>query len=92
MSTNNLVYARGLLKMPTAAQIEKYCVGVRLKIDGDIHYFAYSSIKEFNSTGLTILYGKHREKENFIPREQILNYDEAFAKYTKLVLEFARIR
>ena len=85
-------YAAGLARIPTQEQIDKYCVGVWLTIDRDIHYFAYSSIKSFTQEGLTIIYGKNKEKENFIPRENILNFQQAYDRYVKLVLEFARIR
>ncbi len=87
LTINPCYAARGLMRIPTQGQLDKYCIAVRLKIDNDIHYFAYTSIKSFDSTGLIIIYGKNKDKENVIPRDQILNYDECYKRYTELVIE-----
>lgn len=90
MSTNNLVYAANLGRLATQEQLDKYCIAVRLKIDGDIHYFSFITIKSFNDEGIRIVFGRHKEKENFIAREDILNFDEALTRYKKLQEEFNR--
>jgi len=74
--------------MPTQEQIAKYCVGVRLKIDGDIHYFAFLSIKNITDEGITIVYGKKKDKENFLKKEDVLNWNEVLVRYQELKKEF----
>lgn len=70
--------------LPTQEQVEKYCIQVRLKIDGDIHHYCMAFIVSFNEEGLKVKYGRYLEKINFILREDILNFEEAFEKYKRL--------
>lgn len=69
-------------RVATQEQLEKLCVEVLLEVDMDFHYFYYKSIERFDSTGLYIKYG--RGKINHIPKEQILNYEDAKKSYALL--------
>jgi hypothetical protein len=71
----------GLLKLPTQEQLDKHCIAVRLNIDNDIHYFAVRTIVKFDDTGFTVKFGKRGEGRNFIPKENILNWEECRKSY-----------
>ena len=62
------------IRLPTKEELEKYCIAVKLKVDNDIHYFSYQSVKELSDeNGLIVRFGKDLSKESKIPKEEILN-------------------
>jgi len=79
-------YARGLAKLPTQEQLNKYCVALRLTIDGQLHWFVYKQL-EFDSGGVTVSYGKKLEKKYYLLKEQILNFDETLYEWLRVKLE-----
>lgn len=81
------VYARALVRMPTQEQLDKLCVQIRLDIDGQIHDFYYKHIKYLDERGFGVVYGKGLSKLNHFERGQVLNYEEAKAKYERLKRE-----
>ncbi|RKY32397.1 MAG: hypothetical protein DRP74_02680 [Candidatus Omnitrophota bacterium] len=80
MSISNTASAR----LPTQEQLNKYCIAVILKVDYDVHYFCIPTIVNFDDTGLTVKYGKNLSKQNFIPKDEIVNFEDAIAKYEQL--------
>ena len=79
-----LLISTSAFALPTQAEIERYCVQVRLIIDQDVHNFAVFSIVSFDEKGLTVRYGKRGEKRAFYPAEDIMNFDEAMEKYRRI--------
>lgn len=71
-------------KVPTQEQLDLYGIAVRLKVDGDIHWFYYKHIIEFDEAGMKVVYGKYLEKIEYFPFSEILNYGEAKNKWSKL--------
>lgn len=76
----SICYA-SLGKVVTQAQLNKYCVPVRLSIDGDVHWFHYKSIKILDTDGIDLVYGN--KTRHFSPQE-VLNYGEAKLRYDTL--------
>jgi len=88
----NICYA-GYMKLLTQEQIQKYCIGVRLKIDNDLHYFSYFSVVEMSDEkGLVLKYGKNKDKTVVYPKSEILNWDEARERYHNLVITLGGTR
>ena len=77
-------YAKSLVRMPTMKQIEKLCVSLRLDLDGDIHYIYYKHIKQFNESGVSIVYGRGLVKASHYDKDQILNYEAALKRYKEI--------
>ena len=69
---------------PTQEQLETLCVPVRLAMDGDIHWFYFKHIKQFDEHGLSVVYGKRLTKVNFISIDQILNFKEAVKRFKEI--------
>lgn len=86
-----ITFARGLGRIPTQEQLDKYCIKVQLKIDGDYHYFAFSSIAEMTTdNGLLVKIGK--DKIAIYKKEDIDNWDECYQKYIELLIKLGGSR
>lgn len=84
ISASHPCYSASLVRLPTEDQLEILCVPVRLTTDGDIHWFYFKHIKQFNQHGLSIVYGKKLTKVNFIEKEKIINFDEALKRFKEI--------
>ena len=79
--------AKTMLKFATEEQVEKLCVTVILKSDLDKHHFYYKNVVSLDDDGLKVKFGRRLEKTNHIPKESILNFDEAKQKLERLKAE-----
>lgn len=73
--------AQGIGDMVTQAQLDSLCVRAELSIDDDYHWFYYKTITAFTQQGMTIT---NKSKVHFFPRNEILNFDEVYAKWQLL--------
>lgn len=77
-------------KLPTQQELDKDFVQIRLKVDSDIHNFYWKRIESFDDDGVMIHYQiRHEDKTiedkyNFIPKEDILNFEESRQKFLNL--------
>jgi hypothetical protein len=74
-------------KIATIEQLETLCVAIQMTVDEDLHWFHYKQIESFDENGAVIKWGKGLSKKNKIYREEIMNFEEAKAKYERLKVE-----
>ncbi len=68
----------------TQEQLDTLCVPIRLRIDGDVHWFHYKTIAWMNHNGVCTLHGKNLSRRTIWQKDEVLNFEEAEAKWKRL--------